>query len=60
MPQFMILTLVVVLATIPGSKCVDIVDSNQQAPPKDRRFCARMQDAEHIRVIADKVNFPQD
>jgi hypothetical protein len=53
------LAVVVVLSTIPSSECVGIA-VNEQGPAKDRRFCSRMQDAEQIRIIADKVGSHED
>ncbi len=52
----MVLAFAFLLAIIPASECLDVADSDEKGPEKkDRRFCARMQDAEQIRIVADKV-----
>ncbi len=57
-PHRLFLAVAIVLANITASECLDIADSNEKGPEiKDRRFCARMQDAERIRAVADKVVF---
>ena len=55
-PIILLLALGILLSLMHATDCASDAEHIDPGPDKkDRRYCARMQDAEQIRVVADKV-----